>query len=204
MQHADFVVQTQVAGGARRKYALVTDVVNGHHGTRAFEQRIPGVGRLEEQRCEGGVPVVAVDNVWRPREALATIEYRAGEGNESQVFVTILRVHAASGKQCIALNQEQRRGRFGQRYGCHRKAEAMSAKFERQVLQRRHWLRMVRGHVNVRVLRHEKPHIVASGVQKLGQRPGDIRQPAGLGERCDFGCQHANLETHATKCTLRI
>ena len=59
---------------ARAERALVAEVVDGENGARLREQLVPGVSGLQQQRREGGVPVVTVHDVGREAHALAGIQ----------------------------------------------------------------------------------------------------------------------------------
>ena len=60
IQVAAHRVQPGILHRRRRKHALITQVMDGEDGARAAEQPVPRVERLQVQRDQRGLPVVAV------------------------------------------------------------------------------------------------------------------------------------------------
>ena len=50
--------------------------------------------------------------------------------------------------------------------------------------------------LDLRIKRHEQPHVVAGGRKLARQGAGDVGEPAALGERYDFGGDGADGEFH--------
>ena len=65
---------------------LVADIVDREHAARAGEQRVLRVLRVEQQRAECRVPVVAVEDLRRKAGSAAGLEGGAGKGDEASVL----------------------------------------------------------------------------------------------------------------------
>ena len=90
--------------------ALVADVVDCEHAPGAAEDLpVPGVGRAQQQRREGRVPVVAVHDVRREPEPLAALECSTRQHQVAQVLVRTVGVE---------LRPVEERGTVDQVNGC--------------------------------------------------------------------------------------
>ena len=185
--------QPEIGNPGRREDALIADVVDRQHRAGRGEQRLVLPHRLEEQRRKGGVPVVAMQNLRRPGEALAGGQRRAREPEEAQVLVGIAGVEGGARIQRGAVDQVRRRA-ARQLRAQHREHVVVGSHRQRHLLQALDRLRGIRRAVDGGVARRKQPHVMTGAVQVLGQRPAHVPQSAGLGERFDFGGEQADGE----------
>ena len=97
--------QPKIARRGCREDALVTDVVDREDGASRRKQPIPGIDRTQEERREGGVPVVAMENIRREPHALAALDGRAREQQEAQVLVDFAGVEVGALVERRAVHQ---------------------------------------------------------------------------------------------------
>ncbi len=183
--------QPQVRRAVGAEDALVADVVDGEQRAGGGEQRLVLEDGAQQQRGEGGVPVIAVHDARCPAHLATGHEGRAREGDEAQVFVRIAGVEAGAREQRRAVDQVYR-GASGQLAAQHREREPLRADAEPQLGQVRHRARRAGGAVDARIRRGEQAHIVSGTHQRLAERAGDIRQAPGLGQGSHLGGEHAH------------
>src|SRR5207245_2506053 len=71
---------------------LIANIVDGQDGAAAVEEGIPCVERLQIERNQGGVPVVAMEDVRAPLHPLAGLDGASREKREAHVLVRVLRI----------------------------------------------------------------------------------------------------------------
>src|SRR5688572_9659878 len=93
----------------------MAEVVDREHGPRSVEEPVPAIHRLQMEREEGRMPVVAVKDVRRPAEPTASLQRRSREQDEAPVLVRILRVDRWPLVEGRAVDQVELRVRIRER-----------------------------------------------------------------------------------------
>ena len=175
VRHAEDVVQDGIG-----VLALECDVMDREHGLHALIQREPLVELAEEHRCEGGVPVVAMEHV--ALEALGQVLQALGHGlrEEGEALAVIEEaIGVVALEVALVIDEEVR--------------DAV----DDQALQAAVLVPPTKAHVEVgdvlhavgvlggdgAVFGHHDDHVGACGYERAGQRSRDIAQATGLDER---------------------
>ncbi len=162
------------------EYSLVTDVVDGQHGPRVLEERVALVDRLQEHRGKGGMPIITVQDPWRPLQALTHDERGSRERQKPQVLVDVGRIKSRAVIEHRAVQQINRRRRAREVRRQCRKHVAMRTYVHIEVLQCLQRLRADLRPIDGLIKRSEQPHVMADSVEILRQRRGHIRETASL------------------------
>ena len=183
MEEIARVVQPGVGDGVRAERALVGEVVDREERARLREEAIPPVTRLEREREEGGLPVVAVDDVGREAHALAHLERGTRQHEEAQVLVGICRVERRAMVDGRAVDEMN--GRGARALGDEDVDRvAVRAEADLDVAQELLDVRALR--VDRLVERHERADVVPGAAQVGRQRCGDVAQTTGFGVAGDL------------------
>ena len=178
--------------------------MDGQNRLAVAEQPVPVVDRLEVERHQRRMPVVAVEDVGPPAHALAALDGGAREQGEAQVLVPLAGVDAVAVKQLRAVDEVDVDLAGRRPADEHRAGEMVRAEPQVQVAQevdRRHVV--LRG-VDDRIEGHEDAHVVPLAFQVLGQGRGDVGQTAGLGEGRDLRGEETDFERFQGGSPTRI
>ena len=186
-------LQAEIGQDVVPEYTLVPDVVDGQHRFGLFEQRVPGVQRLEVDRHQRRVPVVNVENVRCEVQPLAHLDRRPGQERKADVLVK-------TAIQLVAMEQLGTPEHVDVR--CKRlrtdphdvENDHLAADVHFHALQLRYNRDVQRGFIDRRVHGHQQPEVVAFSVEVGGERRGDIGQSAGLGVRRHLGSGEADFQ----------
>lgn len=179
-------LEPQVGENRGGEEPLVAEVVDGEDRARGAEQAIPRVQRLEVEGNQRGLPVVTVEDLRTPLHALAALQSRAREQGEAEVLVGVVRVEARAVEEHGAMDEVHRHLGPGQPRAVCREDERARVRADRNVRGPGERLEVVGVHVDRRVERREDADVVPGAVKVRGERGGDVREPAGLGEGRDL------------------
>ncbi len=204
MQQVRLGAEVQIAQCRRAEGPLIADVVNRQDRARVPEQLVPVVGRLEKQRRERGVPVVAMQDLGRPLHVLAGGEHGAGERQEAQVLIRIGRVQGRTREQLGAIHQVHRRARAREPTVQDGEAISVRAKLEPQILQAGQGCKRQVRAIDGGIQRREQADVVTGRMQVLRERRGDVREASGLRERSDLRGEQAHCQFHERATGLSL
>jgi hypothetical protein len=118
------------------------------------------------------------------------------EQQEPQVFIHIAGIEARACIQRRRIDEMDDGLRAGQARGVHVEGQRVAAERDRDGLQGGHGRDVEVRAIDLSVQRHEHADVVSCGVQVARERAGDIRQPAGLGQRRGLRSNEADAKRH--------
>ena len=86
----------------RRKESLISHVVNGENGGYVAEGWIFGVLSVQQDRYEGGLPVVAMENLGHAKNFRC---FQHGAGKQRETFGVVGIVAGGSAVECLAIEE---------------------------------------------------------------------------------------------------
>jgi hypothetical protein len=187
------VLVQQVAGGEEPgvgqdpgvEGALVPQVVDGEQRPGAVEELVPGEDAAQQERHQGGLPVVDVGHVRREPHGLAGPQGGPLQRREAQVLVGPVAVDRGAVEEARAAHEVDRQVGAGERRGVDGDPDAVGAEGELQL--RDHGAEVPAGRLDPGVHRQEGPDVVAEPVEQPGQGGGDVAEPPRLGEGGQLG-----------------
>ena len=150
------------------------------YGLHALVQREPLVELAEEHRCEGGVPVVAMEHV--ALEALGQVLQALGHGlrEEGEALAVIEEAIGVVALE-VALVIDEEVGNAVNDQALQAAVLVPPAKAHVEVGDVLHTVGVLGG--DGAVFGHHDDHVGAGGYERAGQRSRDIAQATGLDER---------------------
>ena len=177
-------------------HALVTQVVDRQHRAGPRERGLAGAGRLQVERDQRGMPVVAVHDVRADPQRGAGRQRRPREQQETQVFVRAGAVQPGPVEQGRAIHQQHVRLHGAPPPAQHRVAEAILAEGHLEPVEAVDPADLQASPVEAGVEREEERDLVAALVKCVGQCRGDVAQSARLGMRGQLGGDVADRQAH--------
>ena len=174
--------QGEIAHRLPGEHALVGEVVDGEHAARLERRRPPRPAPLQDERCQGRLPVVRVHAVGQEVDLLGRLEGTGAEQGEPLVVVAV--VLAALAVQLLSVvpgvGEEDVAQPFGRNMDVHVRAGVQAGKLHFHAAAG--VAQAVRLRVDLDVLRQHDEDVVPASRQRPRQRADHVAQPARLDE----------------------
>src|SRR5687768_8432851 len=152
---------------------LVGDVVDRQDGTRAVEELVPLVDRLQIEGDEPGLPVIAMEDLRRPSHTLAALDCGARQEGIAQILVAVLGVDLPPRVEPGTVYHIDSDAGAGERGGDRREGDRLTAEGDRHVANEVDVAELPLRQIDGRVEGHEDADIMPTRSKVLRERSGN-------------------------------